>query len=95
MEGTASVPEFSTVEAGQQLHSITTRGTKRDSSYESLSQVPVVDIPEDEASSVDEFILNSSLDEVLGGDSGPLPPSYEDLKAFMEAVSVLTHTMSN
>jgi hypothetical protein len=34
----------------------------------------------------DEFILNSSLFEVLGGESGSLSPLYDDLKAFMSKV---------
>jgi sRNA-binding protein len=85
------VATSSTVDAGSKLQSVTGRGTKRDSLYEQLSQVPVVvNIEDDDISTVDEFIVNSSLAEVLSGDSGPLPPAYYDLKTFLRSVSVFS-----
>jgi hypothetical protein len=75
-----------TVDSGSQIRSVSARGTKRDTSYELLSQLPVVDITEDTNCMNDEFILNSSLFEVLGGESGTLSPLYDDLKAFMSKV---------
>lgn len=82
------VATSSTVDAGSQLQSPSSRGTKRDSPYEFLSQVPVsIDIGGVEDCTVDEFIVNTSLAQILGGDSGPLPQVYEDLKSFLKKVS--------
>jgi hypothetical protein len=61
-----------TVDSSSQICSVSARGTKRDTSYELLSQLPVVDITEDTNCMNDEFILNSSLFEVLGGESDTL-----------------------
>jgi hypothetical protein len=75
-----------TVDSGSQIRSVSARGTKRDISYETLSQLPVVDLTEETNCMNDEFILNSSLFEILGGESGSLSPLYDDLKAFMSKV---------
>jgi hypothetical protein len=75
-----------TVDSGSQIRSVLARGTKRDTSHELLFQLPVVDLTEDTNCMNDEFILNSSLFEVLGGESGSLSPLYDDLKAFMSKV---------
>jgi hypothetical protein len=75
-----------TVDSGSQIRSVSARGTKRDTSYELLSQLSVVDLTEDTNCMNDEFILNSSLFEVLGGESDTLSPLYDDLKAFMSKV---------
>ena len=84
-----------TVDSGSQIRSVSARGTKRDTSYELLSQLPVVDLTEDTNCMNDEFILNSSLFEVFGGESGSLSPLYDDLKAFMSKVFLvsLAHLM--
>ena len=75
-----------TVDSGSHIRSVSARGTKRDTSYELLSQLPVVDLTEEANCMNDEFILNSSLFEVLGGESGSLRPLYDDLKAFISKV---------
>ena len=75
-----------TVDSGSQIRSVSARGTKRDTSYETLSQLPVVDLTEKTNCMNDEFILNSSLFEGLGGESGSLSPLYDDLKAFISKV---------
>ena len=75
-----------TVDSNSQIPIVSARGTKRDSSYDSLSQLPVVDLTEEANCMNDEFILNSSLFEVLGGESGSLSPLYADLKAFISKV---------
>ena len=85
-----SLSRATTANAGSQRQSSSGRNTKRDSPYEQLSQIPVMVNLEDDASNMDEFIFNTSLAEVLGGDSGPLPPMYYDLKAFMTSVSLLS-----
>lgn len=78
----------STVDAGSQLESSRGQGRKRDSSYEEFSQVPnLLHIRESDDFNVHELIVNSSLQQMLGGDSGPLPQAYEDLKEFMNLVS--------
>jgi hypothetical protein len=38
----------------------------------------------------DEFIINSSLFEVIGGELGSLSPLYNDLKAFISKVSLFS-----
>ena len=75
-----------TVDSGSQIRSVSARGTKRDTSYELLSQLSVVDLTEDTNCMNDEFILNSSLFEVLDGESDSLSPLYDDLKAFISKV---------
>jgi hypothetical protein len=68
------------------------RGTKRDSSYEHLSQgIPVFTSVEENDGQVGEWIKNFSLDQVLGGDTGSLSPLYDDLKSF---ISKVPYTMS-
>jgi hypothetical protein len=79
-----------TVDSGSQIRSVSARGTKRDTSYELFSQLPVVDLTEEANCMNDEFILNSSLFEVLGGESGSLSPLYDDLKAFISKVSLFS-----
>lgn len=59
-----------------------------DTTYEPLSQVPVLVHDNEDESIVHEFILNSSLDDVLGGDSGILPPSHDELKDFLNDASL-------
>jgi hypothetical protein len=75
-----------TVDSGSLIRSVSARGTRRDTSYELISQLPVIDLTEDTNCMNDEFILNSSLFEVLGGESGSLSPLYDDLKTFMSKV---------
>jgi hypothetical protein len=86
----------STVDGGSQLQSTPTRGTKRDSPYDFLSQGPVaVDLGRVEDFTNDEFIVNTSLGQILGAGTGPLPPVYDDLKAFMKKVSVFLFNLCN
>ena len=80
----------STVHSESRVPSVSTRGTKRGLSYDQLTQVPVLPSNDDEGNPINEFILNSSLDDVLGGQSGILPASYNDLKAFLSLVSSYT-----
>lgn len=75
MEGKTLVPANSTVDFGLQLHTVSTRGTKREYSYEHLTQQRVLVSFNEEESTADEFIINSFLADVLGGENGPLPPS--------------------
>ena len=75
-----------TVDSNSQIPTISARGTKRDTSYEHLSQLPVVDLTEEANCMNDEFILNLSLFEVLGGELGSLSPLYDDLKTFISKV---------
>ena len=75
-----------TVDSGSQICSVSARVTKRDTSYELLSQLPIVDLTEEANCMNYKFILNSSLFEVLGGESGSLSPLYNDLKVFISKV---------
>ena len=93
-DDTVLVPAGSTVNSGSHARSDSTRGTKRGLSYEHLTQVPVLPNADDEGLEVGEFILNSSLDDVLGGQSGILPPSYDELKLFLASVSSYNMTAS-
>jgi len=91
-QGTVSLNKSPTVDSGTPCHSMQTRGTKRASSYDVLVQTPVLDYTQDDDNFSDEFFLNSSLNDVLGGDSGQLPQSYSDLKAFLASVSTILHS---
>lgn len=83
----APVASSSIEDVGSQLQSTSKRGTKRDSSYHQLSQVFVIDNMEDDIDcTIGEFIINTSLAQVLDGYSVPLPQVNEDLKAFMTSV---------
>ena len=63
------------------------RGTKRDSSYDQLSQgIPLVAVVEVHDCQVGEWIKNFTLEEVLGGDTGNLSPLFDDLKFFISKV---------
>ncbi len=63
------------------------RGTKRDSYYDQLSQgIPVVEALEVHDAQVGEWIKNFSLEQVLGGDTGTLSPLFDDLKLFISKV---------
>jgi hypothetical protein len=75
-----------TVDSGSQIRTVSARGTKRDTSYEFIFQLPVVDLTEEANCMNDEFILNSSLFEVLGGESNSLSPLYDDFKGFISTV---------
>jgi hypothetical protein len=79
-----------TVDSGSQIRSVSARDTKRDTSYEFFSQLPVVDLTEEANCMNDEFIPNSSLFDILGGESGSLSPLYDDLKAFISKVSLFS-----
>lgn len=82
-----------TVDVGSQLESVTGKGIKRDSFFEVLSQVPVVaDHTRINDCSIDEFIVNTSLDLILGGGSAPLPQTYKDLKSFLKKVCTFSST---
>jgi len=91
-QGNISLNKSPTIDSVTQGHSMQTRGTKKASSYDVLIQTPVLDTTEDDDNFSDDFIFNSSLDDVLGGDSGELPQSYSDLKAFISSVSAFLHT---
>jgi len=59
------------------------RGTKRDSSYEQLSQLPILTSAEELEIHIEELIMNASMEDVLGGDTEEFTPSYNKLKSFM------------
>ena len=64
-EGESAVAITPTYESG--LHAPTySRGTKRDSSYEQLSQIPILTLGEDNKFHIDELIINASMEDVLG-----------------------------
>ena len=58
------------------------RVKKRDSSYEQLSQIPILTLGEDNEFHIDELIINDSTEDVLGGDT-EFTPSYIDLKTLL------------
>jgi hypothetical protein len=86
-QGPSPVAASPTYESGSHAPSFS-RGTKRDSSYEQLSQVPIMTSGEEVEIHIEEHILNSSLDDVLGGDTDDFTPSYNELKTFMLKVLV-------
>jgi hypothetical protein len=59
------------------------RGTKRDSSYEQLNQLPILTSAEELEIHIEELIINASMEDVLGGDTEEFTPSYNKLKSFM------------
>jgi hypothetical protein len=69
------------------------RGTKRDSSYEQLSQIPILTPSEDPEIQIQELILNASMEDVLGGDTEDFTPFYNDLKSFMLKVVPFSNVM--
>ena len=85
-EGKSLVSPSPTNDSGSQA-----RGTKRDSSYDQLS--PVFNLGEENESEVDEFILNVSMNDVLGGSSDDYTSYYIGLKNFMIKVFFLSLVM--
>ena len=81
-EGKSPIAPSPTYESGSHAPTFS-RGTKRDSSYEQLSQMPVLTSGEELEIQLDELILNSSMEDILGGDTGEFTPSYNALKEFM------------
>jgi hypothetical protein len=81
-EGKSPVAPSPTYESGSHAPTFS-RGTKRDSSYEQLSQIPILTPGKELEIQLDELILNSSMEDILGGDSGEFTPSYNELKRFM------------
>ena len=65
------------------------RGTKHDSSYERLSQIHILTSREELDIHIQEFILNASMKDILGGDTEELTPSYNELKRFMLKVLLI------
>lgn len=84
------LPTSSPVDSTSRPRTAILRSAVADSTYEPLSQVPVLVEEEVADFCIDEFILNSSLDDVLGGESGILPAAYDDLKAFLSKVGFFT-----
>ncbi len=63
------------------------RGTKRDSYYEQLSQgIPVVTSVDIHDGHVGEWIQNFSLEHILGGNTGSFSALFDDLKSFIPKV---------
>jgi hypothetical protein len=81
-EGKSPVPPSPTYESGSHAPTFS-RGTKRDSSYEQLSQIPILTLGEELDIHIEELIFNSSLEDVLGGDTEELTHSFNELKRFM------------
>ena len=81
-EGKSPVAPSPTYESGSHAPTFS-RGTKRDSSYEQLSQIPILTLGEELEIHIEELILNSSLEDVLGSDTEEFTPSYNELKRFM------------
>jgi sRNA-binding protein len=86
-EGKSPVAPSPTYESGSHAPTFS-RGTKRDSSYEQLSQILILTSGEEIEIQFQELILNSSMEDVLGGDTGEFIPSYNELKSFMLKVSI-------
>ena len=85
-EGKSLVAPNSTYESGSHAPTFS-RGTKRDSFYELLSQIPILTSGEDLKIQLEELILNASMEDVLGGDTEEFTPSYNELKKFILKVS--------
>ena len=81
-EGKSPVAPSPTYESGSHAPTFF-RGTKRDSSYEQLSQIPILTSGEELEMHLQELILNASMEDVLGGDTEEFTPSYNELKRFM------------
>ena len=81
-EGKSPVAPSPTYESGSHAPTFS-RGTKRDSSYEQLSQIPILTSGEELDIHIQELILNTSMADVLGGDTEEFTPSYNELKSFM------------
>ena len=81
-EGKSPVAPSPTYESGSHAPTFS-RGTKRDSSYEQLSEIPILTPNEEHDVRIQELILNSSLEDILGGDTDEFTPSYNELKNFM------------
>ena len=88
-EGKSPVAASPTYESGSHAPEFS-RGTKRDSSYEQLSQIPTLTLGEEQEINNQELILNASLEDVLGGDTEDFTPSYKELKNFMVKVFLLS-----
>lgn len=82
-DGKGPATQSPTFDSGSQAQTYSTRGTKRDSSYELLTQVPILDLAEGGECSINEWIVNRSLFDVLGGDTPSLAPEFDKLKSFM------------
>ena len=98
-EGKSLVAPSTTYESDPHTPTFSRR-TKRDSSYEQLSQIPILTSREDLEIQLEELILNASLEDVLGGDTEEFTPSYNELKQFMLKVMlfhdfVITCLLSN
>ena len=81
-DGKSPVAPSPTYESGSHAPTFS-RGTKRDSSYEQLSQIPVLTSGEELEKHIEELILNASMEDILGGDTEEFTPSYKELKMFM------------
>ncbi|KAG0573018.1 hypothetical protein KC19_VG141400 [Ceratodon purpureus] len=66
-----------------QVRNVLARDTKRDPSFEVLTQVPVLDLKEEADNFVGEFILISSMDQILGGKAQVPIPAYDKLVEFL------------
>ena len=86
VEVRSHVQPSTTVDSNSQIPTVSAKGTKRDISYELFSQLLIVDLTEEANCMNDEFIINSSLFEVFGDESGSLSPLYDDLKAFISKI---------
>ena len=81
-EGKSPIAPSPTYESGSHAPTFS-RGTKRDSSYEQLSQIPILPSGEKLKIHIEELIINASMEDVLGGDTEEFTPSYNELKRFM------------
>jgi hypothetical protein len=81
-EGKSPVAPSPTYESSSHAPTFS-RGTKRDFSYEQLSQIPILTPGKEFEIQQDELILHSSMEDILGGDTGKFTPSYNELKKFM------------
>ena len=81
-EGESPVAPNPTYESG--CHApIFSRGTKCNSSYDQLSEIPILTSEEELEIHIEELIFNASMEEVLVGDTEEFTPSYNELKRFM------------
>jgi hypothetical protein len=81
-EGKSLVAPSPTYESGSHAPTFS-RGTKRDSSYKQLNQIPILTSGEELEIHIEEIILNASMKDVIGGDTEEFTPSYNELKRFM------------
>lgn len=83
--------ESPTYKPGSQAQTYSSWGTLHNSFFEILSQVSHIEVLEEAAYNIDEYIVNSSLYDVLSGSSTTFLLHYEGLKLFNFKVRCSNH----